>query len=315
MEEAIISSKIISLIKDYRPDIIVITGHDAYYAKKNNIPVVATMHSQYEKDIKRALKNRIIAKYINKILMKKIFDKCDECWAVNSEVARIFYEDYKCKTRPKVMNNATEMLPVEDKKKSRYIIENRYNIKKDEKIFLFVGRINLLKNILFIVDSLKLLKTTYPEIKFKMLFVGSGQDELKLKKYIIQTEMQEEIIMCGRIIEREELAKYYSAADLFLFPSLYDASSVVQIEAASQKTPGVFIREAATAATIIDNVNGYIAENTPEKYSEKIAEIINNQTRYKEICENTYRDLYVNWDDKIDEIYSLYMNLITRMKK
>ena len=36
LEEAIISSKIISLIKDYRPDIIVITGHDAYYAKKNN---------------------------------------------------------------------------------------------------------------------------------------------------------------------------------------------------------------------------------------------------------------------------------------
>ena len=36
LKENEISLKIVSLIKEYRPDIIVITGHDAYYAKKNN---------------------------------------------------------------------------------------------------------------------------------------------------------------------------------------------------------------------------------------------------------------------------------------
>ena len=36
IKESSISNKIISLIKEYRPDIIVITGHDAYYSKKNN---------------------------------------------------------------------------------------------------------------------------------------------------------------------------------------------------------------------------------------------------------------------------------------
>ena len=38
------------------------------------------------------------------------------------------------------------------------------------------------------------------------------------------------------VTDREELAKYYARADLFLFPSLYDASSIVQIEEALQKT-------------------------------------------------------------------------------
>lgn len=37
LKESVISSKIISLIKEYRPDIVVITGHDAYYSKKNNV--------------------------------------------------------------------------------------------------------------------------------------------------------------------------------------------------------------------------------------------------------------------------------------
>lgn len=37
LAEAEISTKILGLIKEFRPDIVVITGHDAYYAKKNDI--------------------------------------------------------------------------------------------------------------------------------------------------------------------------------------------------------------------------------------------------------------------------------------
>ena len=36
MDESLISSKIIDLIKEYRPDIIVITGHDAYISKNKD---------------------------------------------------------------------------------------------------------------------------------------------------------------------------------------------------------------------------------------------------------------------------------------
>ena len=36
LKEVDISSKIYDLVKDYRPDILVITGHDAYYEKKND---------------------------------------------------------------------------------------------------------------------------------------------------------------------------------------------------------------------------------------------------------------------------------------
>jgi len=36
LQEAVISSKIYDLVQEYRPDIVVITGHDAYFSKKNN---------------------------------------------------------------------------------------------------------------------------------------------------------------------------------------------------------------------------------------------------------------------------------------
>ena len=86
----------------------------------------------------------IKAKAFTKVIIKE-FNKCDECWAVNSEVARIFYEDYKYKCLPKVMNNATEMKEV-DKKEAIKLVNEKYHLRK-EKVLVFVGRINALKNI------------------------------------------------------------------------------------------------------------------------------------------------------------------------
>lgn len=278
------------------------------YAKKHNIPVIATMHSQFKKDLKRAVKNDKIATILNNTIIKT-FNKCDECWAVNSEVARIFFEDYGYKTMPRVMNNSTDMEELQNKEEACERINKLHNIKSEEKLFLFVGRINSLKNIFFLAESLKILKET-SDLNYKMLFVGSGQDEEELKKWITKNNMEDRIILCGRVSDRELLASYYARADLFLFPSLYDASSIVQIEAASQHTPTLFLKEAATTATVTNNVNGFLEENDVNKYAKRIEEIMNNQELYKKVCEKAFEDLYKNWDDTISEVYDLYIKLI-----
>ena len=283
------------------------------YAKEHNIPVVATMHSQFKQDFKRAVKSEFLAKKLTNVIIK-LFNKCDECWAVNSDVAKIFYEDYGYKELPRVMNNATDMKLILFPGKSNALINKKHNIKKDEKVFLFVGRINLLKNILFIVDSLKIIKDKYPDFKFKMLFVGSGQDEGELKKYIEKNGLKENVDLCGKITDRDLLASYYRRADLFLFPSLYDASSIVQIEAASQKTPTLFLEGSATSATITNNVNGFIIPNDRKKYAEAIVNIMNDNKMYKSVCKNVYKDIYVSWDKHMKEIYGLYLDLINSKK-
>ena len=283
------------------------------YAKKNNIPLIGTMHSQYKKDFLRAVKIEALANFLTGITIKR-YNKCDECWAVNNEVGRIFYNDYHYKTLPRTMNNATDMKKVEDIEKAKDTINEKHGILPDEKVFLFIGRINKLKNVFLIANSLKILKEK-ANFKFKMLFVGQGQDEEKLREIIKENKMENEIIMCGRVEDRDLLAAYYARADLFLFPSLYDASSLVQIEAASQKTPTLFLEGAATADTIKENINGYISKNGEEEYANKIIEIMNNEELYKSICENAYKDVYVNWDDKVKEVYDLYLKFINDKNK
>ena len=282
------------------------------YAKTHNIPVIGTMHSQYWQDFKRAVRTDTLANTLTKTIIRT-YNKCDECWAVNSEVARIFHEEYHYKKIPRVMNNATEMKPVKDIKESCNLINKKYHL-KDEKVFIFVGRLNALKNIFFIVKALKIVRDKMKNLNFKMFFIGTGQDEGELKKIIIENNLSDNIILVGKVSDRELLASFYARSDLFLFPSLYDASSIVQIEAASQKTPVLFLEGAATTATVTPNVNGFISKNDVNEYANNIIKIITDEKLLRHVSENAYRDLYKNWDDKIDEVYKRYLELIEKKK-
>lgn len=281
----------------------------AKFAKKHNIPLVSTMHSQFKKDFKKHAKFNFIANILLKNIMK-VFNMCDECWAVNSEIAKIFVE-YGAREMPKVQNNGTDMELLKNEQGLAQLVK-KHGIKKDEKVFLFVGRIDSLKNIYFTLDALKELKQK--SFKFKMLFIGTGIDEEDFKATIKKENMENECLMLGKISDRNMLAKYYNLADLFLFPSMYDASSLVQIEAASQKTPTLFLKGSATSATVSENVDGFLSENSSSKYAAKIIEIFNNEELYKKVAEGAYNDLYVSWDVAVKRAYVDYLRLIAEKK-
>lgn len=276
------------------------------YAIKNNIPVVATMHSQFERDFKRAVNFKPIVKGLLRHVMK-VFNKCDEYYGVNAKISEIF-KKYGAKHLPLVQRNGTDLLPVEDEEKAIQTVNEKFNLKKDENIFLFVGRINKLKNVFFIVDALSKLK----DKNYKMLFVGEGQDMEALKKHVEQLALQDNVIFTGKIMDRELIKAIYLRAKLFLFPSMYDASSLVQIEAASQKTPTIFLKGSATSATVIDNINGFLCDDSVDAFADKITQILNDKQLYNEVSAGCFRDLYVSWDDCVKEMYEKYLEQIKK---
>ena len=180
-------------------------------------------------------------------------------------------------------------------------------------MLLFVGRINYLKNVDFIVRSLKILKDKgFP---FKMLFVGSGEDEDQLHTLTEQLGLTKNVIFAGRISEKESLEKIYARADLFLFPSMYDTNSLVQIEAACQGTPTLFLRGAKTAGTITENVNGFLCAPYEEAYADKIADVLTDKALYEKVSANAKRDLSKTWDEVTDMINADYVLLTSKSKK
>lgn len=280
------------------------------YAKKHNIPVIATNHSQYKKDFYKATKSKLLTNILLKSVMK-VFNACDENWAVNSEVAKVFYS-YGAKTMPKVENNATDMVYIEEPSMKADFYD-KYGIKEDEKVLFFLGRIVTLKNVFFLLDVMKTLRDK--SFKFKMFYLGSGPDLDMLNEKIKEYDLSDKVFTLGKVLDRDYVAQVCRMSDLFVFPSKYDCSSIVQIEAASQKVPTLFLRGSVTACDIIEDVNGYMAEEDVEDYANKIVEIFNNPEKHAEVKENTYRDNYVHWDTKIDQIYNKYIEIIKSKKQ
>ena len=148
-----------------------------------------------------------------------------------------------------------------------------------------------------------------------MLFFFFLQDEDIIKREVKKLKLNDCVLFLGKISNRNELAAHYALADLLTFPSLYDCSSLVQIEAASQKTPALFLQGAATADTVTAEVNGYLAENSTEKYADKIIEIFSDKEKYLKICQNAFDDLYLPWPKVVKNAFDRYQLVIEENKK
>lgn len=278
------------------------------YAKKHGIPALATMHSQFKKDFYSATHSRLITKIMLKKVMKT-FNRCDEFYGVSPAVSEVFL-DYGAKHLPKVLLNGTEMLPLEDREGALARVNEKYSLPAALPVFIFVGRMYALKNIFFLADALSELK----DKRYKMLFVGDGKDLPALKKHVTRLGLDDNVMFLGKISDREEIKALFCRAKLFLFPSLYDASSLVQNEAASQSIPTVFVEGAVTASAVTDGVNGFIAPQTAAGYAEKIESILQNDELYNKVTAGAHRDLYRTWDDAVEDLKAEYRRQIELKK-
>ncbi|MBQ7240237.1 MAG: glycosyltransferase [Bacilli bacterium] len=280
-------------------------------AKDLNVPSVCTMHTRFDFEIRKVVKSESINKFVIKRIIS-VFNKCYAGIAINSKMIKVF-EDYGYKKKPRIIYNGTDLKPLKENSKYIDIINEKYNIEANDKVLLFVGRITSVKNIFFILDSLKLLKED--GYQFKMFFVGSGSDEKKLALKILEYNLQDSVIMTGQIKNREELSAMYKRADLFLFPSLFDASSLVQIEAAVNETPGLFIEDSVTADTVTNEVSGFTSVLDEVKYKDRIKEILDDKKHLKEVSINAHKLLGKSWDEISKTTYEYYLELIENFKK
>ena len=274
------------------------------HAKVHGIPAIGTLHSQYKQDFEKPIKVKPVLNAFMRTIMS-VFNSCQECWAVNESIKDLYVNEYGLTVPCKVRMNATDHKPVADKAAAAAIVNETFGIPEDATVFLFVGRIDLIKNIDYIVRSLSIAKKMGLQ-NFRMLFVGRGKDEEVLKAIIKEEGLENEVIMCGLVSNREMLQNLYSRAKLFLFPSLYDANSLVQIEAACQGTPTIFLEGARTSASVTDGVNGYICPPGEENYARMIMDILSDPEEYEKISLGAVRDLYIDWDDVVKEVYEDY---------
>ncbi len=284
-----------------------------HLGKKYHVPVIATFHSKYRDDFKRSVKFDSIADLMVKRIIG-VYEAADEVW-VPQEAVKDVLRSYGYKGPIEVVSNAIDYdMSNIDLEMLRNQARKMLDVETDTPCFLFVGQIIKEKRVDFILDALRILKEK--GVKFKMFYVGTGYWTEELKQKIRMYKLRDCVIYKGQISDRSSLQLYYAAADLFLFPSLYDTFGLVVREAAVHRTPSLMMREALCAKGIEDGGAGYVIHSsTPLRYAEKIIKILADKETYSNVCHTAETQLGLTWRQLMPEVEERYLALIKRGRK
>lgn len=285
--------------------------HAIKMAKKKGIPSVITLHTKFDEDFDRLLKSKLLRKIPMNYIMKT-FRMADYVICVSDgafdTLQRYGYEGKNVK----VIRHGTDMLYPENAEKLKERFYEREKLSNEDNVFLSVGRVVENKKLQLALNALKIVKEK--GFDFKYLIVGTGSYEKQLKQLVVDLDLQENVKFVGKIMDRDLLKQYYLASDLFLFPSTFDTAGLVNIEAAALKLPTLMQRDCCAAEIIDDGVNGFLVEENPNAWADKIIEILSNKESLKDIKENAYNQVYRSWDSVVDEMVGFYRDLISEYK-
>lgn len=277
----------------------------AHVAKSQNIPLVATFHSKFKDDFKKVVPSDMLVDQAIKIVME-FFDRADEVWVPQASVEEVIHE-YGYKGHVEVVDNGSDL--VADYPDSYFEDSRRVlGISPDEFVFLFVGQHIWQKNTRFIIEGLERIK----DLPFRMFFVGTGYAAEEMKQLVHDKGLDDKVTFTGMLTEREQITRYYAAADLFLFPSLYDNAPLVVREAAALHTPAVMV-EGSTAATILrDGENGFLVKDSLDDFETRLRSLYSDRPMVRRVGVAASHSIVRSWEDVVGEVLDRYNHIIAR---
>lgn len=280
---------------------------------KLKVPLVATFHTKYRDDFKKVINNDLFADFLLKITLD--FYQAADLVLVPNHATGQTLKEYGYTGSFEIMPNGTDMTVPDKAKLFKYRKRGLEMIDAggDEFVMLFVGQHRWEKNVRLILDSLRKLKESGNS--FKMVFVGEGYAAREMMKTVKQYAIQDQVIFLGVITDRKAIQNVYAAADLFIFPSVYDNSPLVLQEAAAFNVPSVVVRGSSSAEGILDGVNGFLVENEVDSLTNKIQELMKYPQNIKKAGENALKTIYHPWETIVDDVYQRYVELIKSSRR
>jgi glycosyltransferase involved in cell wall biosynthesis len=275
-------------------------------ARQQHIPLVATFHSKFRDDFNRAMNNKQITKWmLNEVI--RFFEAADEVWIPQASVEDTIRE-YGYKGKLEVVNNGTDFSADENIDELKQQARLSLNISADMPVFLFVGQHIWEKNTRLIIAALALMKAE----RFKMFFIGTGYAAKEMQQLVIRYGLHSKVEFSGMITDRKRLQQYYTAADLLLFPSLYDNAPLVVREASAMHTPAILVNGSTAAEIVTDNYNGFLTENSTKALAQRIQALIKTPELIKQAGQNASKTIARSWNDITEEVLNRYMLLIKK---
>lgn len=273
-------------------------------SKKQHIPLVATFHSKYRQDFEHNVRCKPIVDAMVKHIIR-FYEQADEVWIPLPAVEETLRE-YGYKGHVEVVENGNDFYASKAQVAvMRGAMREELGILPDEMMLLYVGQHTWEKNISFILESLAQIK----DKPFHFFMVGTGYAVHAIRALIVRLGLSHRVTLLGCIHDRERLKRIYAAADLFLFPSLYDTCGLVVRESAAMHTPSVLLRESTAATAITDGENGFLTHNDPADFAEQITYLMNHPEEMRRVGDRASKTISRSWESVIEEVALRYRDL------
>jgi len=261
-------------------------------AKQLNIPLVHTYHTMYE-DYVHYITKGYFNKSSKKIVEYLTLFYCDktvsELIVPTKKAYDLFKEKYNVDREVHIIPTGIEIERFYDEnidKEKLTKLKKKLKINKDDFIGIFIGRLGQEKNIVFLLDAVKDLKEKLPNFKF--LLVGDGPDFDLYKDIIKEYNIEDRVIMTGKV-PWEEVPYYYHLADIFLTASHTETQGLTVIEAMASGSVPVCVKDESFENAIIDKVDGMLFE-TKKECNEIITKLYNDRELVKKLSLQGIKD-------------------------
>jgi len=191
----------------------------------------------------------------------------------------------------------------------------------NEKLILFVGRIEPLKGIDVLLYSLKILLTARPELRLCVWIVGGdiSNNENEWPKELKKLSVIREVLAISASVKfvgrktQQELPDYYNAADIMVMPSHYESFGITAVEAMACGVP-VITTDVTGVSNLIDKEHAILitSANNPIGLAKRIKLLLCDDEEYKKVSKSVANNvLDLSWDNAADQFVRLCKSCAT----
>ncbi len=114
-------------------------------------------------------------------------------------------------------------------------IRRKYDIKPEEKMILFLGRLTWVKGVTNLVQAMPTVLSEYPSAK--LVILGKGEQQNDILETASRLGISERVACRFEFVPERERILHYAASDVCIFPSVYEPFGIVSLEAMSMGKP------------------------------------------------------------------------------
>jgi len=184
---------------------------------------------------------------------------------------------------------------------------------------IIIGTVKTLEDkygIEYLIRAFKIVKNKYPYLPLKLLLVGKGTKEFKLKKIVYELDLADATKFTG-FIDYDEIPKYHNMLDISVFVSIDDSESfgVSVLEAMACGKPVIVSNAGGLPEVVEKDVTGLIVgkENVVQTANAIEKLLLDKAMRLKFGVNGRERvKIKYSLDDSISQMIKIYESTVTK---